>query len=253
MRILIRLIPEKSCSYESHSHKLQGFFYSLFKSTPYEVLHNKPLYKHFCFSNLFPKGDLEIGTEKMLIFSSPDKHLVRTVLEKLMEKATSKTPINIGEMRFTIKEVKLLSSRLNSPHISLITATPIIIRIPEKNYEKYKIPNEYRKKRYIYWRPQYDFSPFIKQLEENIFKKYKEFYKKEIEEFPLFEAFKFNGMANPRIVIKGREYPLVGSYWEFHFSGLNHDRERRKILEFAMDEGFGERNTYGFGFVNRIK
>jgi len=189
----------------------------------------------------------------MLIFSSPDKHLVKTVLEKLTEKAASKTPIHIGEMRCAIKELKLLSPHLNSPHISLATATPIILRIPEKNYEKYGIPEKYRKRRYIYWRPQYDFTPFIKQLEENIFKKYRDFYKTEIEEFPLFEGFKFGGPANPRITIKGKEYPLVGSYWEFHFSGLNHDRERRKILEFAMDEGFGERNTYGFGFVNRIK
>ncbi len=253
MRLFLELISLKKCIYDKmYFHKLQGFIYNVLRETEYGVLHNKPGYKFFCFSNIFPINDMKPGDSKNLIISSPDKIFIKLLKEKLIEFIDSKKPLNIGEMQFEIKEIKKFSIKLNSSRIKLISATPIIIKIPEKNYEKYKIPEKYRKKRYVYWRPQYDFNAFLKQLEENIFKKYKDFYKTEIKEFPIFEGFKFNSPANPRVVIKGREYSLVGSYWEFYFSGLNHDKQKRKILEFAIDCGFGEKNAYGFGFINKI-
>ena len=30
------------------------------------------------------------------------------------------------------------------------------------------------------------------------------------------------------------------------------DETQRRILEFGLDAGFGERNSLGFGFVNKI-
>jgi len=253
MRLMLTLAPTKVFVYDkNYYHKLHGFIYSLLKGTPYEVLHDKPGFKFFCFSNPFPIKDFNPTLKTTILISSPDKVFLKFISDKLREKMDKNEAVHIGEMEFFVEEIKAFSIKLKN-NARLISATPIIIRIPERNYDKYNIPHEKRKKRYVYWRPEYDFSAFLKQLEENIFKKYKEFYKTGVEEFPVFEQFKFRKPVALRPVIKGKEQLVVGSLWEFYFSGLKYDRRKKKLLEFAIDCGFGERNPYGFGFINEMK
>lgn len=229
-------------------HKLQGFIYSLLKGTKYSILHDKKGYKFFCFSNVFPIPDdhrIKMGDKKFLIISSPDRVFLRILKEKL-EEFNENT--HIGEMGFKVESVKKLKIKLKR-NVRLISATPIIIRIPERSYEKYKIPKKFRKKRYVYWRPQYSFEAFVKQLEENLIKKYEEFYKTKIEIERIFEIYKFRkGPVVNHVVVNGKEQVFVGSLWEFWFSYLS--KEQKKILEFGIDCGFGERNSLGFGFIN---
>jgi len=49
-------------------------------------------------------------------------------------------------------------------------------------------------------------------------------------------------------MIDGKEQVSVGSLWEFTFSYIG--KKQRKLLEFGIDCGFGERNSFGFGFMN---
>jgi len=253
MRILLELRATKDFYYDkSYFHKLQGFIYSLLKDTPLSILHDKVGYKYFCFSNIFPlpkKGnEVETNEIKKLIISSPSKLFIKILEEKLKEKIEKREKIHIGEMEFEIEKIKVFKLKLKN-NVRLISATPIIIRIPEKNYEKYNIPIEFRKKRYVFWRPQYSFEAFVKQLENNLIKKYKEFYKEDFQISEIFEGFKFlKGPIVNHVIINGKEQIFVGSTWEFWFSYLT--KEREKILEFGIDCGFGERNSLGFGFVN---
>ncbi|MCX8163707.1 MAG: CRISPR-associated endoribonuclease Cas6, partial [Candidatus Micrarchaeota archaeon] len=123
---------------------------------------------------------------------------------------------------------------------------PIVIRIPRNNYFLYNLKD---KKRVEYWKPNYPISCFLKQLEENIFKKYKLFYNTELEEFPIFEKLKLIKTVATKLPINNNKDVLViGSIWEFEFENLS--KEKKEILEFALDCGFGEKNSYGFGFVN---
>ncbi|MEM5797504.1 MAG: CRISPR-associated endoribonuclease Cas6 [Candidatus Aenigmatarchaeota archaeon] len=245
MRILLRLEAIKDCEYDlKYFHKLQGFIYNLLKETKYDILHDKKGYKFFCFSNIFPIGDTKAGDMRNLLISSPDNLFIKFLEDKLKKLANDKF-VNIGEMSFKIKEVSLLRIRLGRD-CRIISATPIIIRIPEKNYEKYGIRE--KKKRYVYWRPEYAFEAFVKQLEENLFKKYNEFYKTDVGEFHIFEQFKYKKPVVSHIIINGKEYKMIGSIWEFIFSYLS--KEQRKILEFGIDCGFGEKNSLGFGFMN---
>lgn len=248
MRILIQLKVLKDCNYDlKYFHKLQGFIYTLLKETEYKILHDKKNYKFFCFSNIFPLGDLKSGEVKKFIISSPDRVFIKILMNKLEELKDLRKAINIGEMLFEIEKITPFNLKLKRS-LKLISATPIIIRIPERNYDKYGIPQEFRKKRYVYWRPEYSFEAFVKQLEENLFKKYNEFYKTNVETLPLFEQFKFNKSVVSHVIISGKEYKMVGSIWRFGFSYLN--QEQKKILEFGIDCGFGERNSLGFGFIN---
>jgi len=130
---------------------------------------------------------------------------------------------------------------------TVASATPIVIRIPQYAYANYGIPSELP---YLYWRPEVDFNAFIKQLEDNLFKKYNEYNGTETEKFPLFELFNFKKPTMNEIIEEGRSIPVHGSIWNFQFSHLT--GQQRKVLEFGLDCGFGERNSLGFGFVNRV-
>lgn len=241
---------------QKYYHKASGFIYSLLKDSPLDTLHDSKSYKFFCFSNLFPlpknetgkvNHSIKGGTEVNWIISSPSTLFIRVLEQKLKERKE----INIGEMSFSIEKIELFELRIPKRNISLISATPIIIRIPEKNYEIYGIPKEFRKKRYVYWRKMYSFEAFIKQLEENLKKKYEKFYGVKADIDRIFETLRFRKEVVIYVTLEGRDRMMVGSLWEFYFSYL--DSKQKMLLEFGIDCGFGERNSLGFGFINLTK
>ncbi|MEM1536055.1 MAG: CRISPR-associated endoribonuclease Cas6 [Candidatus Pacearchaeota archaeon] len=253
MRTIIRLDVKKDYSYElKYHHKLQGFIYQLLKETPYKKLHDLKTYKFFCFSNIMPPIDSKSGEKRTLIISSPDVHfidLIKQILENFKE---NKKEINIGEMLFTIENIKIKKiGKIKNCH--LITGTPITLRIPRENYKKYGINSKYN---YVFWRSKLPFEAFVKQLEDNLIKKYASFYKLkkseinkiESETLPLFQQFIFKKEVCNHIIMKGKEVKIIGSLWEFIFQNLN--EKQQELLRFSIDAGFGERNSLGFGFMN---
>ena len=251
MRLLIYLRAAKEQSYElMYHHKLQGFIYGLLRDSGFGTLHDKEGYKFFCFSNIFPIGDMGEGKILKLLVASPNDKLIESLETPLRGLSASKRRINIGEMSFEVVGLKKLEIKLKSRDLKVLTATPVIIRIPERNYERYGIPEEERKARYVYWRPKYSFEAFLKQLSENLIKKFNDFYGTKLSEYELFEQFVFRRVTATKVAIDGREYVLVGSMWEFQWDYM--DETQRRVIEFGLDSGFGERNSLGFGFVNKI-
>ncbi len=255
MRILINLRATKNQGYESmYHHKLQGFVYGLLRDSGFGMLHNKEGYKFFCFSNIFPiKDTMNAGEDFNLIISSPNEELIASLegaLEKILADGNGRRAVNIGEWSFEVVNFKKFQMKLRRKDLRVLTATPVIIRIPERNYERYGIPMEERKARYVYWRPKYSFEAFLKQLSENLIKKFNDFYGTEMKNYELFEQFVFRRPTATKVVIDGREYVMVGSMWEFMWSYM--DETQRRVIEFGLDTGFGERNSLGFGFVNQL-
>ena len=250
MRLLLKLRALKDQAYDlKYHHKLQGFIYDLLDGTPYEKLHDRRGYKFFCFSNIFPPENMQTGSIRNLMISAPDLGLIEILNRKIAEAIEGGKTANVGEMSFELEGARLLKPKLGR-NCRLVTGTPIVIRIPKENYEKYGIkpPKDYN---YVYWRKQYSFEAFIKQLEDNLFKKYDEFYGGSLEKFPLFEQFIFKKQVCNHVVIGGKEIRVFGSIWEFVFSYLN--KEQEKILKFGLDCGFGELNSMGLGFMNVVK
>lgn len=244
MRLLITIQSLKDTAYNLPVNaKLQGLIYATLQNTPFSPLHDKNGYKFFCFSNIFPIGDIKKDDIRHILISSPNKGLLAQIKTGLLSKET----LNIGEFQFKIKEIREIRPKLPNS-FKIAAATPITIRIPENRYEEYGIQTA--KKRYVFWRPEYSFEAFLKQLNENLFKKYNQYYNTKINEFPIFSEFVFKKSVANQIIENGREQLVIGSIWEFRFSHITQDQ--RKILEFGLECGFGERNSLGFGFVNVI-
>ena len=80
----------------------------------------------------------------------------------------------------------------------MLTATPV------NPYGRYKEDEEEGE---IYWRPKYSFDSFeafVKQLTENLVKKFNEFHGTEVRINELFERFVFRRTTATNVVIGGR-------------------------------------------------
>jgi CRISPR-associated endoribonuclease Cas6 len=183
------------------------------------------------------------------LIASPDAGLIGVFRERLDGLRLSGERVNVGDMSFRVESVSVLEPRVGRSCV-LAAGTPIVVRVPRANYAKYGIkpPKDYA---YVYWRKQYPFDAFIRQLEDNLFKKYNRFYNASVEAFPVFEQFVFQKQVCNHVIIKGREVRVFGSVWRFAFSYLS--EEKRRIIEFGLDVGFGELNSLGFGFMNLVK
>ena len=250
MRLLVELRALGDCAYDlMYFHKLQGFLYGLLRGSCYGGLHDRRGYKFFSFSNIFPPVDMQVGDVRRFLVASPDRGLIRVFKDQLCRISSEGSAVNIGEMSFVVEDVSVLKPRVGRSCV-LATGTPVVVRVPKANYSRYGIkpPKDYP---YVYWRKRYPFDAFIKQLEDNLFKKYNMFYGTTVESFPLFEQFVFQKQVCNHVVIKGREVKVFGSLWRFIFNYLS--GEKRKIIQFALDTGLGELNSLGFGFTNIVK
>ena len=250
MRVLVELKAKANCVYDlMYHHKLQGFLYDLLRGSAYSDLHDKRGYKFFCFSNIFPSVDMHEGEMRRFLVSSPDEGLIGVVACGLGKLQHGKERVNIGRWSFSVESISVLEPKIGYSCV-LAAGTPIVVRIPKANYARYGIvpPQDYE---YVYWRKQYPFEAFVRQIEDNLFKKYNQFYGTQLETFTIFEQFVFQKQVCNHLVIDGRESKIFGSIWRFTFNYLYKDKQ--KLLQFALDAGLGELNSIGYGFTNLTK
>ena len=187
------------------------------------------------------------GDLRRFLFSSPDAGLVKVLAEQLNKHIGER--VNFGETSFCLKHFSVLEPHVRRSCV-LAAGTPIVVRIPRANYARYGIkpPRDYE---YVYWRKQYPFDAFVRQLEDNLFKKYNSFYGTQLEAFLILEQFTFQKQVCNHLVIDGREIKVFGSLWRFTFNYLYGNKQ--KLLQFALDAGLGELNSIGYGFTNIAK
>lgn len=183
------------------------------------------------------------------MISSPDEDFIKTVRERLT--AHTGQSIRLGKMVFKVDQVELRKVILASStfgEIVLSSGTPIVVRIPQYRWKEYSIQPK-RGYRFVYWRKEHTPTAFIKQLEENLLKKYSEYFSaQEQRNLQLFEKLEFRRQVAIPLKMKGRETTAIGTLWDFHFASI--DETKRRILQFGLDAGLGEMNSLGFGFVN---
>jgi len=157
--------------------------------------------------------------------------------------------IKIGGMAFRLEKSRKVETNISDDFgdFTLTSGTPIVIRIPRYRLKEYGIEPA-RDYDYIYWRKDYTPTPFIKQLEENLLKKYSEYSGTETGENPIFEKVRFVKQVAVPLRMGSKETTVIGTLWEFYLRAL--DDRKRDMLQFGLDAGFGEMNSLGFGFMN---
>lgn len=249
MRILLELEALKDQTVGSADfHKLQGFMYEhVIGSTAFSSIHDKKNYKFFCFSNIFPPAPVRTGEKRNILFSSPDRSLTEVVFAYMKEACEQGRTINIGEQsyKFTSASVIMLSV---GEKCTIKTSTPITARLPERRYCDFAIPEDDRKEKFLYWRKHLPMNILIDLVESNLWKKFVSFTKRGFERMSLIDEFMFLREIIVHVPIGQNVVKVPASFWKFSFSNL--DKNRRTLLEFALDTGLGERNSFGFGFLN---
>lgn len=247
LMVLLRVVGDYTYDFSYYS-RVQAFIYSLLRGSKYDYLHRVRGYKFFCFSNIFPYSIFfRDGDVKKLIISSPNNEFIDYIYRRIRDVLDLQPQIMIGHMRFEIIGIKKFRVYLGR-YIHLISATPIIIRIPEKYYKMFGI--EGGKEGYIYWRSMYPVDAFLYNVEANLIKKYNQFHKTNFRERRFIREARFKKEVAVKLKIEDKYIDIIGSIWEFQFN--NPPKEIRNILEFGIETGFGERNSYGFGFINPI-
>jgi CRISPR-associated endoribonuclease Cas6 len=249
LRLVLTLRSTRSSPYDLCYHRnLQGFIYNLIRRAGYLDLHDKPGCKFFSFSNLIPPSRrIEAGCKKTLIASSPDSEMIASLQDE--SKRIAGEEIRIGGMTFRLEKSKTVETNIPDGfgEFTLDSGTPIVIRIPRHRLQEYGITPA-RDYDYVYWRKEYTPTPFIKQLEENLIKKYNEYSGTETDESPVFEKIRFVKQVAVPLRIDRRETTVIGTLWTFYLRAL--DDQKREMLRFGLDAGFGEMNSLGFGFMN---
>lgn len=250
MRLLIELKALYDFPYntEYHNH-LQGFIYNLLNNSPFDGLHDSKGYKQFVFSNIFPFDFIKTNDIRTFLISSPNESLIRYLYDMLRIR---ESPILIGYMKFKINFLKIIYPKLNN-RSRLKTGTPIVIRIPHERYKEFGYESIYDN--FTYWSNEQPVDVFLKLVTENLVRKYSQFYSKSLDAYnnlvskykdiKLFNSYIFRRTIATKIWVDSIEHIIKGSLWEFNY---NHSYE--ELIQFGLDSGLGERNSFGFGFMN---
>ena len=236
MRLIIKLTSTIDMPYENVNNvQIQGLIYNLLDQTIYQYKHDVKGFKFFTFSNLFPVSDFKKGESKTLIITSPDKHFIQTIYQKL-----KKTDyIRLGRKPFRMKHVKI---HKKWKHIHAFqTATPTVL------YEDNELG------RYFSFKQKgYNFKWFFDRLKENALKKYNIFYTDEYElEGDLFNSYHFRKEVAHRIKFhQESNFLVIGSQWRQ--LEVNPDVDN-KFYKFLIDTGLGEKNSLGYGCLNNCE
>ena len=234
----------------SEYHKIQGFVYDkLVANTKYRSMHNSNTYKFFCFSNIFPSTVVKSGQIRRLLFSSPNIDLVNSIFSYAKDNLVGDRVINIGEQQYHLKSLELPRDESNRKELCNRTSTPVTIRIPEKAYPIYNIPEQDRKKKFLYWRSNLSHDIFMKMVLNNMKSKFKQYYN--TDAFNIESAIQLFILLKEVVIhLPMDKYTakIPASFWRFQFNNLND--EHRDLLNFALDTGIGERNSAGLGFLN---
>lgn len=242
MRVIIKFDKKEKILY-TQNH-LQGFVYNLIRNSGYGKIHDiHPKFpRFFNFSQLFLSKDSYL----CFVISSPLKDLIIRI-SKILKK---KDIVRVNNNFLSILSVSLFKPIIEPP-ITIKTETPIIVRIPKKNFKLYGINLE-KDVQYFYWRPKpgIPLEPFVKQLEARVYKQYKLFTGKEdIKEYPIFYKFIYKKTVDVPFFYKNQKYSRPGTLWEFEIN----PQLSKNLINFIIDIGLGELTSQGYGFVNLVK
>ncbi|MFH1439276.1 MAG: CRISPR-associated endoribonuclease Cas6 [Candidatus Woesearchaeota archaeon] len=242
MRILLNLkslktIPQKE-GLSKFNSAMHGWIYKkLDNNSKYKELHNQKVFKPFCFGNIFPikNAIIELNNKYNMTISSPEPELIRTLFFSLEQGEI----INLGEMQFEL--IDFLVKPIKLHHLCTIESATIISLTKHENGKiKSLLFNDVG---------------YLKQLKVNLIKKYNQLTNKDVSlDFDLFNNINITAISRkyalPILMDENnskRQFIAFGERLKIEIGKVS--EEQLGILQIGFDAGFGERNSYGLGFM----
>lgn len=196
-----------------------------------EESHKKDGFKHYVFSGFRP-NEQDLKTKKYqngniyeFTIRSLNEKLIDTLLHALRENINSSDMLVLQTTKKTSKQFFISE---------LYSATPVIVSLESKKYWTIEQSG--------------DIMQLQKQLHDNLAKKYKSFFGKEIkavQNFIQLLEIKNRVPQNIRITKEEKQITFFGNKFRIV---PNEDEVSQKLAFIALACGLGEKNSYGGGF-----
>ena len=191
-------------------------------------LHEKRDFKHYVFGGLLPIERDKVykqGSSYRFAIRSPDEYLIDTLSKNLRENINNPKLLVVETHKRSIKQFFISE---------LYTATPTIVTTDNG----------------LFWTMQKDgdILKLQKQLQDNLEKKYKAFYSKELQtkqNFIQLLEVKNKTPQNIEITKQGKRVRFFGNKFRIV---PNEDEVSQKLAFMALGAGLGEKNSFGGGF-----
>lgn len=213
--------------------------YSICQKEEYVLKHNKNVFNNYCFGSFMP-----IQIDKLYKKGNTYNFTIRTIDEKFATELVNLLRVNINNPFLQIVQVE---RRDIKPFFisELYSATPVIMSLKKEDISSYQ----------LFWTLEKsgDIIELQNQLQDNLLKKYEEFFGKKLEVNQNFiqllevknqkpQSIYFTTTKNEiqkRVRLLGNKFRIVP----------NEDEISQKLAFLTLGVGLGEKSSYGGGFM----
>ncbi len=204
--------------------------YSMAQDEVLKEFHNTTGFKHYIFGGLLP-----IERDKPYTKGNTYQFTIRSLDESFIDKLSITMRRNIDNPHLLIVEADKRTIKQFFV-TELYSATPVIVSIQGSNR---------------FWVKEDDLMMLHKQLQDNLEKKYQDFYGEPIKSHQSFMQL-FELKNNRLQTIQTNKTHSDGSYVKFYGNKFrivpNEDEISQKLAFVALACGLGEKNSFGGGF-----
>ena len=202
--------------------------YSMSQTTEFQELHSKDGFKHYSFANFYP-----IEKEKVYKKANTYRFILRSLDEQFINMLSKELRQNINNPNFLV--IQTDKRTIKQFFITeLYSITPVIISISNG----------------IFWTMEKDgdIIKLQKQIQDNLEKKYQDFYNEPIkseQNFIQLLEIKNRVPQNIQITKNNKKIRLFGNKFKII---PNEDEISQRLAFVALACGLGEKNSFGGGF-----
>lgn len=230
---------KQDVSFEDSFDSISKFInYSICQKDEYKQKHNQNVFNNYCFGSFFP-----IEKDKLYKKGNTYYFTFRTIDEKFAKELSNLLRANINNPYLQIVQVE--KRDIKQFFISEIySATPVIISLKKENEKSHQ----------LFWTLEKsgDIIELQKQLQENLIKKYEEFFGEKLnvsQNFIQLLEIKNHKPQSVCFTTKKNEMQkkirLIGNKFRII---PNEDEISQKLAFLSLGVGLGEKISYGAGF-----
>ncbi|BAK73775.1 CRISPR-associated endoribonuclease Cas6 [Arcobacter sp. L] len=231
---------KQDVSFEDSFDSISKFInYSICQKDEYKQKHNQNVFNNYCFGSFFP-----IEKDKLYKKGNTYYFTFRTIDEKFAKELSNLLRANINNPYLQIVQVE--KRDIKQFFISEIySATPVVVSLKKENEKSHQ----------LFWTLEKsgDIIELQKQLQENLIKKYEEFFGEKLKVsqnfIQLFEIKNHKPQSVCFTTTKNemqKKIRLIGNKFRII---PNEDEISQKLAFLSLGVGLGEKSSYGGGFM----